>query len=127
LNVTNNKSRKKAFSFCRLLASNVYMKAALMSGNEKPRYGSDNDFNNCYDALKCARNNDNSSLATSEDPASKGLEEADDNVHENAPDQDIEFHEGTCQGGHTTEALEDLGGCDILSDPGNSDDNRNDD
>ena len=62
------------------------------------------------------------------DPSSgsNGLEKADDNVHENAPDNDVKFHEGTCQGGHTTEALENLGGCDILSDPGKSDGKRND-
>jgi hypothetical protein len=60
---------------------------------------------------------------------SNGLEKADDKVHENTgpvSDQDIKFHEGLCQGGHSTEALDNLGGCDILSDPGNSDDNRND-
>jgi len=61
---------------------------------------------------------------------SNGLEKADDKVHDNTgpvSDQDIKFHEGLCQGGHSTEALDDLGGCDILSDPGESDDNRNDD
>jgi hypothetical protein len=58
---------------------------------------------------------------------SNGLEKADDNVHENAPDNDVTFHEGLCEGGHSTEALDDLGGCNILSDPGESDDNRNDD
>jgi hypothetical protein len=70
------------------------------------------------------------SYATSDDPASKGLEIADQKVHENTgpvSDQDIKFHEGLCQGGHTTKALEALGGCDILSAPGNSDDHRNDD
>ena len=61
---------------------------------------------------------------------SNGLEKADDNVHDNTgpvSEQDIKFHEGLCQGGHSTEALDNLGGCDILSDPGESDDNRNDD
>ena len=61
---------------------------------------------------------------------SNGLEKADDKVHENTgpvSDQDIKFHEGLCQGGHSTEALDNLGGCNILSDPGNSDNNRNDD
>ena len=60
---------------------------------------------------------------------SNGLEKADENVHDNTgpvSDQDIRFHEGTCQGGHTTDVLEGLGGCDILTDPGNSDDNRKD-
>jgi hypothetical protein len=67
--------------------------------------------------------------STDEDPASNGLEVADENVHDNTgpvSDQDVRFHEGTCQGGHTTEALEGLGGCDILSDPGNSDNHRQD-
>ena len=60
---------------------------------------------------------------------SNGLEKADKNVHDNTGpvrDQDIKFHEGLCQGGHTTEALEQLGGCDILIDLGNSDGNRQD-
>lgn len=64
------------------------------------------------------------------DSASQGLEKADENVHENTgsvSEQDIRFHEGLCQGGHTTDALEGLGGCNILSAPGNSDDNRQDD
>jgi hypothetical protein len=66
--------------------------------------------------------------ASAEKPDITGLEKADRNIHENTgstpenpSDQDIRFHEGTCQGGHTTEALEGLGGCDVLSDPGNSD------
>jgi hypothetical protein len=59
------------------------------------------------------------------DNADKGLEEADENIHENTgppvpSDQDIRFHEGTCKGGHTTDALEGLGGCDELSEPGES-------
>jgi hypothetical protein len=59
-----------------------------------------------------------------------GLDKADQNVHENTPgefagDQDIRFHEGTCQGGHEVDIPE---GCDndLITDPGNSDDNRND-
>jgi hypothetical protein len=63
------------------------------------------------------------------DSASKGLEKADVQVHEHTgpvSKQDIRFHEGTCQGGHTTKALEDLGGCDILTKPGNSDNHRQD-
>jgi uncharacterized membrane protein len=69
------------------------------------------------------------SATSDEDPASKGLEKADDNVHENAPQNDVKFHEGTCQGGHTTEALEEIASCDEppITDPGNSDDHRNDD
>ena len=60
---------------------------------------------------------------------SNGLETADVNVHENTgpvSSQDVRFHEGLCQGGHTTEALDGLGGCDILTSPANSDDNRQD-
>ena len=67
--------------------------------------------------------------ASAEKPDITGLEKADRNIHENTgstPDnpskQDLKFHEGTCQGGHTTEALEGLGGCDILPEPGNSGD-----
>jgi hypothetical protein len=66
--------------------------------------------------------------ASADKPDITGLEKADRNIHENTgstsdnpSDQDIRFHEGTCQGGHTTEALENLGGCDVLTDPGNSD------
>ena len=62
-----------------------------------------------------------------------GFERADCEIHENtgstAQDpskQDLAFHTGTCQGGHTSDALESLGGCDILGDPGNSDENRQD-
>jgi hypothetical protein len=56
---------------------------------------------------------------------SNGLDKADQNVHENTPggfagDQDIHFHEGTCQGGHPVDIP---GGCDnaLITDPGNSD------
>ena len=55
--------------------------------------------------------------------AQPGIEIADENVHENTggvSHQDIVFHEGLCQAGITTEALENLGGCDILTPPGNS-------
>jgi hypothetical protein len=53
---------------------------------------------------------------------SNGLETADINVHENTPvgpkgQQDINFHVGTCQGGHTIEVLESLGRCSILPSP----------
>jgi hypothetical protein len=59
-----------------------------------------------------------------------GLEKADNNIHENAPQNDVTIHEGLCQGGHSTDALDDLNptpgenGCEnenIISDPGNSD------
>ena len=60
-----------------------------------------------------------------------GLDKADENVHENTPgefagDQDIKFHEGTCQGEHPVDIP---GGCDndLITDPGKSDGKRNDD
>jgi hypothetical protein len=72
--------------------------------------------------------------ASADKPDKTGLEKADEKVHENTgstpenpSDQDIRFHEGTCQGGHTTEVLESIGGCGVLTDPGNSDENRQDD
>jgi hypothetical protein len=51
---------------------------------------------------------------------------ADENVHNNVPgglggDIDKKFHEGLCQGGLSTDALDSIGGCDVLTDPGNSD------
>ncbi len=58
-----------------------------------------------------------------------GFERADCNVHSNTgplSKQDFRFHEGTCQGGHTTKALESIGGCDAVSKPGNSDTHRQD-
>lgn len=62
--------------------------------------------------------------------ASNGLDKADENVHENTPEefagkQDLKFHEGTCQGEHPV-AIPD--GCDnaLITDPGESDDNRQD-
>jgi len=64
------------------------------------------------------------SIATpisAEDHARGGLDKADKNVHDNTgplSDQDIRFHEGTCQGGHSTTVLDNLGGCDILPPPG---------
>jgi len=60
---------------------------------------------------------------------SNGLDKADENVHETpggfAGDQDIRFHEGTCQGGHPVDIPD---GCDndLITDPGNSDDHRKD-
>jgi len=57
------------------------------------------------------------------DSSSEGVEKADDKVHENTggvSDQDIRFHEGLCEADITTEALEDLGGCEILTPPGES-------
>jgi|Tabmets5t2r1_1033131.scaffolds.fasta_scaffold12120_2 hypothetical protein len=62
-------------------------------------------------------------------PEEPGIETADEKVHENTgagSEQDLRFHEGLCQGGITTEALEDLGGCDVLTAPGNSDEVRQD-
>ena len=70
------------------------------------------------------------------DNAQGGLNNADENVHENTdstPDdlskQDVKFHQGTCQGGHETEAVGEIfeNGCDDIPPPGNSDDNRQDD
>jgi hypothetical protein len=55
------------------------------------------------------------------DKARKGLDTADKNIHDNTgplSDQDLRFHEGTCQGGHSTTVLDNLGGCDILKEPG---------
>jgi len=56
-----------------------------------------------------------------------GLDKADEEVHDNTPggfagDQDIRYHEGACQGGHEVNIPE---GCDndLITDPGNSDDN----
>jgi hypothetical protein len=69
------------------------------------------------------------------DPARGGLDKADKNVHDNTPggitgEQDKVFHEGLCQGGHSTTVVDEHGGCDGaelgLTDPGNSDDHRQD-
>jgi len=54
---------------------------------------------------------------------SNGLEKADENVHTHTPGgfgghQDIKFHTGTCQGGHSTSDLDSIGGCSILPKPG---------
>jgi hypothetical protein len=67
----------------------------------------------------------------------EGLDKTDENVHYNPgflSDQDKSFHEGLCQVGHSTSVLDDAaGGCrvakelGIISDPGNSGDNRQDD
>jgi hypothetical protein len=56
---------------------------------------------------------------------SNGLETADVNVHENTPghfvgQQDVNFHVGLCQGGHSTEALDQAtggAGCSALPSP----------
>ena len=71
------------------------------------------------------------------DNAQDGLNNADEKVHENTdstPDdlseQDIRFHEGICQGGHSTDVLDEITGgegCGALGDPGKSDENRQDD
>ncbi len=58
----------------------------------------------------------------------QGIERADRNVHEHAPQADIVFHEGLCQAGISTQALGPQG-CDnpVLSEaPGRSDDVRQD-
>jgi hypothetical protein len=67
-------------------------------------------------------------VAADKDNAREGLDRADENVHENAPENDVTYHEGQCQGGHSSTVLDSLGGCDadIITDPGNSDDNRQD-
>lgn len=59
-----------------------------------------------------------------EDHAQKGLNIADVKVHDNTgplSDQDFRFHEGICQGGHTTDVLNEVTngqGCDALNSPG---------
>ena len=70
--------------------------------------------------------------------AQDGLNRADENIHENTDsspppgelsDQDVAFHEGICQGDHSTDVLDEITdgeGCDALGDPGNSDDHRQD-
>jgi hypothetical protein len=56
---------------------------------------------------------------------SNGLDKSDEKVHDKTPggfagDQDIRYHEGTCQGGHEVNIPK---GCDndLITDPGNSD------
>jgi hypothetical protein len=52
--------------------------------------------------------------------ASHGLNIADQNIHQNTgalSKQDLNFHVGTCQGGHSTAVLDSLGGCSILPSP----------
>jgi hypothetical protein len=64
--------------------------------------------------------------------AQDGLNRADENVHENTgplSEQDFAFHEGICQGGHSTDVLDEVTdgeGCAALDAPGNSGDNRQD-
>jgi hypothetical protein len=59
-----------------------------------------------------------------EDHARKGLNIADEKIHDNTvlgSDQDFRFHEGICQGGHSTDVLDQLTGgqgCDALNSPG---------
>ena len=71
-------------------------------------------------------------VADEKENAQDGLNEADDKVHDNAPQNDVTFHEGLCQGGHSTDVLDDITdgkGCDAnppITDPGNSDENRQD-
>jgi hypothetical protein len=54
--------------------------------------------------------------------ASHGLNTADVNIHNDTPGgftgkQDLNFHVGTCNGGHSTTALDSIGGCSILPSP----------
>jgi hypothetical protein len=54
-------------------------------------------------------------VKSDKDHAQDGLNKADDNVHENAPQNDVTFHEGLCQGGHSTDVLDEITdgeGCD---------------
>ena len=56
-----------------------------------------------------------------------GFDRADCNVHENTPgdfggEQDVRFHEGTCQGGRDHPACD----FEIITEPGESDEHRQD-
>jgi hypothetical protein len=69
-----------------------------------------------------------STQASADKPDITGLDKADQNIHDNtgfASPQDIRHHEGTCQGGHEVNIPN---GCnnDLITDPGNSDDHRQD-
>ncbi len=52
----------------------------------------------------------------------EGIEIADETIHEHFPpgegevasEEDIRFHQALCEAGITTQALEELGGCEIL-------------
>jgi hypothetical protein len=75
------------------------------------------------------------SLATpafaKKDSARGGLDKADEKVHEHlgtGTEGDVRFHEGLCEGGHSTTVLDSIGGCDnpIITDPGKSDTHRKD-
>lgn len=60
---------------------------------------------------------------SAEDPARGGLDKADENVHDTPGgllgDIDKRFHEGICQGGHSTTIVDrELGGCDAIKEPG---------
>jgi len=53
---------------------------------------------------------------------SKGLNTADVNIHNHTPGgftgkQDLNFYVGICNGGHSTTALNNIGGCSILPSP----------
>jgi hypothetical protein len=53
-----------------------------------------------------------------------------DSTPDDLSEQDIRFHEGICQGGHSTDVLDEITGgegCGALGDPGKSDENRQDD
>jgi hypothetical protein len=51
---------------------------------------------------------------TEEEETEDSIEIADQAVHEFANEQDVPFHQALCEVGITTEALEELGGCEIL-------------
>lgn len=59
---------------------------------------------------------------TTTDPARGGLDTADQNVHDRTGlggSVDQRFHEGLCQGGHSTTAVDTfLGGCSAFGPPG---------
>ena len=53
-------------------------------------------------------------FAQTEEETEDSIEIADQAVHEFANEQDVPFHQALCEVGITTEALEELGGCEIL-------------
>lgn len=81
-------------------------------------------------SIVVATNSIGSTAFADKSSGSNGLDKSDQNVHENTPggfagDQDIRYHEGTCQGGHPVDIPD---GCDndLITDPGNSDNHRQD-
>ncbi|MFN2434254.1 MAG: hypothetical protein ABR515_02650 [Nitrososphaeraceae archaeon] len=61
-------------------------------------------------------------ISADKSDAREGLDKADEKVHDNTgglSDQDVRFHEGICQGDHSTTVLDELlEGCDALDNPG---------